>query len=139
MGYGITTFTLLSIMHGQRTSSFPIVNCPKLMDKALDLLLEVAFKYGKQGNKFTETVIVTHKQVVEAILDNGSKPFTSLVNIQGMKDYDMLGPKRRSGDVILAIINIMHNLSVNPDNHDYLANHECLLATMLQVCTTKKK
>ena len=33
----------------------------------------------------------------------------------------------------------MHNLSMNPDNHDYLVNHEHLLATMLQVCATKKK
>ena len=141
MGYGITTFTLLLIMRSQGTSSFPIANCPKLMDnlEALDLLLEVAFKDSKQDNAFTETVIVMHKQVVDAILDNVSKPFASLVNVQSIKDYNMLGLKQRLGDVVLAIINTMCNLSVNPDNHDYLANHERLLATMLQVCAAKKK
>ena len=80
-------------MHSQGTSSFLIANCPELMDEALDLLLEVAFKYGKQDDEFTETVIVMHKQVVEAILDDRSKPFTSLVNVQGIKDYNTLGPK----------------------------------------------
>ena len=139
MGYGITTFTLLSIMRGQGTSGFPIANCPELMDEALDLLLEVAFKDGEQDDAFTETVIVTHKQVVDTILDDGSKPFASLVKVQGMKDYDTLGPKQRPGDVVLAIVNIMRNLSVIPDNYDYLANHERLLATMLRVCAAKKK
>ena len=141
MGYGFTTFTLLSIMRGQGTSGFPIANCPELMDdsEALDLLLEVAFKDGEQDDAFTETVIVTHKQVVDAILDDGSKPFASLVNVQSMKDYDTLGPKQRPGDVVLAIVNTMRSLSVNPDNHDYLANHERLLATMLRVCAAKKK
>jgi SWI/SNF chromatin-remodeling complex subunit SWI1 len=139
MGYSITTVTLLSIMRGQGTSGFPIANCPELMDEALDLLLEVAFKHDEQDDAFTETVIITHKQLVDTILDDGSKPFASLDKVQGMKDYDTLGPNQRPGDVVLAIVNIMRNLSVIPDNHDYLANHERLLATMLRVCAAKKK
>lgn len=139
MGYSITTVTLLSIMRGQGTSGFPIANCSELMDEALDLLLEVAFKDDEQDDAFTETVIITHKQLVDTILDDGSKPFASLDKVQGMKDYDTLGPNQRPGDVVLAIVNIMRNLSVIPDNHDYLANHERLLATMLRVCAAKKK
>jgi SWI/SNF chromatin-remodeling complex subunit SWI1 len=139
MGYGLTTFTLLSIMRGQGTSGFPIANCPELMDEALDLLLDVAFKDEEQDNAFDETVIITHKQLVDTILDDGSKPFASLDKVQGMKDHDALGPKQRPGDIVLAIVNIMRNLSVVPDNNEYLANHERLLATMLRVCGVNQK
>jgi SWI/SNF chromatin-remodeling complex subunit SWI1 len=139
MGYAITTFTLLSIMRGQGTSGFPIANCPELMDEALDLLIELGFKDDEPDDAFTETVIITHRQLVDTILDDGSKPFASLDKIQGMKDYQAQGPKQRPGDIILAIVNIMRNLSVIPDNNDYLANHERLLAAMLRVCGVKQK
>jgi SWI/SNF chromatin-remodeling complex subunit SWI1 len=139
MGYGLTTFTLLSIMRGQGTSGFPIANCPELMDEALDLLLEIGFKDDEQDDAFTETVIITHRQLVDTILDDGSKPFASLDKVQGMKAHDALGPKQRPGDIILAIVNILRNLSVIPDNHDYLANHERLLATMLRICGVKQR
>ena len=138
MGYGITTFTLLSIMRGQGTSGFPIANCPDLMDEALDLLLEVGFKEEEEDDAFAETSIITHKQLVDAILEDGSKPFASLKKVQGMKDFDSLGPKQRPGDIILAIVNIMRNLSVIQDNYDYLANHERLLAALLRVCAAKQ-
>ena len=124
MGYALTTFTLLSIMRGQGTSGFPIANCPELMDEALDLLVEVAFSEQEEDDAFAETVIVTHRQLVDTILEDGSKSFAGLDTIQGMKNYDRLGPKQRPGDIILAIVNIMRNLSVIPDNYDYLANHE---------------
>ncbi|KAH9968798.1 hypothetical protein BC827DRAFT_1165659 [Russula dissimulans] len=139
MGYALTTFTLLSIMRGQGTSGFPIANCPELMDEALDLLLEVAFEEKEKDDAFTETVIITHKQLVDTILEDGSKPFASLDKVQGMKDYDTLGPKQRPGDIVLAIVNIMRNLSVIPDSYDHLANHERLLATLLRVCAAKQK
>jgi len=109
------------------------------MDEALDLLLDVAFKDEEQDNAFDETVIITHKQLVDTILDDGSKPFASLDKVQGMKDHDALGPKQRPGDIVLAIVNIMRNLSVVPDNNEYLANHERLLATMLRVCGVNQK
>ena len=136
MGYAITTFTLLSIMRGQGTSGFPIANCPELMDEALDLLLEVSFK-EEQDDASAETSVITNKRMVDTILDNGSQPFASLEKVQGMKDYATLGPKQRPGDVVLAIVNIMRNLSVIPDNHEYLANHERLLAALLRVCGVK--
>ncbi|KAI9512907.1 hypothetical protein F5148DRAFT_1160689 [Russula earlei] len=139
MGYALTTFTLLSIMRGQGTSGFPIANCPELMNEALDLLQEVAFDEGEKDDAFTETVIVTHRQLIDAILEDGNKSFASLDKVQGMKDYDAQGPKQRPGDIVLAIVNIMRNLSVIPDSYDYLANHERLLATMLRVCGVKQK
>ncbi|KAH9047545.1 hypothetical protein EDB84DRAFT_1557488 [Lactarius hengduanensis] len=135
-GYAITTFTLLSIMRGQGTSGFPIANCPELMDEALDLLLEVSFKEEEQDDAFAETSIITNKQLVDTILENGNQPFAG-EKVQGMKDYATLGPKQRPGDVVLAVVNIMRNLSVIPDNHEYLANHERLLAAMLRVCGVK--
>jgi SWI/SNF chromatin-remodeling complex subunit SWI1 len=138
MGYGLTTFTLLSIMRGQGTSGFPIANCPDLMDEALDLLLEVGFQEDEPDDAFAETSIITHKQLVDTILEDGNKTFASLRKVQGMKDFDSLGPKQRPGDIILAIVNIMRNLSVIPDNYDYLANHERLLATLLRVCAAKQ-
>ena len=138
-GYALTTFTLLSIMRGQGTSGFPIANCPELMDEALDLLLEVSFNEQEQDDAFTENVIIPHRQLVDTILEDGSKPFASLDKVQGMKDYDLQGPKQRPGDIVLAIVNIMRNLSVIPDNYDYLANHERLLASMLRVCAVKQK
>ncbi|KAI0004167.1 hypothetical protein BJV74DRAFT_809513 [Russula compacta] len=139
MGYALTTFTLLSIMRGQGTSGFPIANCPELMDEALDLLLEAAFKDEDEDDAFAENVIITHKQLVDTILDDGSKPFASLCSVQGMKNYDSRGPKQRPGDIVLTIVNIMRNLSVIPDNYDYLANHERLLAAMLRVCGVKQE
>jgi SWI/SNF chromatin-remodeling complex subunit SWI1 len=138
-GYALTTFTLLSIMRGQGTSGFPIANCPELMDEALDLLLEVSFNEQEQDDAFTETVIIPHRQLVDTILEDGSKPFASLDKVQGMKNYDQQGPKQRPGDIVLAIVNIMRNLSVIPDNYDYLANHERLLAAMLRVCAVRQK
>lgn len=138
-GYALTTFTLLSIMRGQGTSGFPIANCPELMDETLDLLLEVGFNEREEDDAFTETVMVTHRQMVDTIQEDGSKPFASLDKVQGMKNYDQQGPKQRPGDIILAIVNIMRNLSVIPDNYDYLANHERLLATMLRICGVKQK
>ncbi|KAF8272885.1 hypothetical protein EI94DRAFT_1716955 [Lactarius quietus] len=125
------------VMHSQRTSGFPIANCPELMDEALDLLLEVSFKEEEQDDAFAETSIITNKRLVDTILDHGCQPFASLEKVQGMKDHPTLGPKQRPGDIVLAVVNIMRNLSVIPDNHEYLANHERLLATMLRVCGAK--
>ncbi|KAI0274814.1 hypothetical protein BC834DRAFT_965295 [Gloeopeniophorella convolvens] len=139
LGYGLTTFTLLSIMRGQGTSGFPIANCPDLMDEALDLLLEITFG-GKDGpDASVEPSIVTYRELVDAILEDGSKPFATLERKQGLKDHDLLGPKQRPGDIVLAIINIMRNLSVVPDNVEFLANHERLLTCMLRVCEVHRK
>ncbi|KAI0307970.1 hypothetical protein B0F90DRAFT_1621361 [Multifurca ochricompacta] len=146
MGYALTTFTLLSIMRGQGTSGFPIANCPELMDEALDLLLDVGFGFKEVDDPLTETEteaeaeapIITHRRLVDTILRDGSQPFANLRKMQGAKEFNSLGPKQRPGDIVLAIVNIMRNLSVIPDNHEYLANHERLLAVMLRVCGVKQ-
>ncbi|KAI0048347.1 hypothetical protein FA95DRAFT_1490953 [Auriscalpium vulgare] len=138
LSYGLTTFTLLSIMRGQGSSGFPIMNCPELMDEVLDLAVEVAFDEEEDSvpeNK--QSVIITHKELVTAILDDGNKPFAALEKRQGIKARE-LGHKQRPGDIVLTIVNIMRNLSVVPDNFEYLAHHERLLGVLLRLCGLRR-
>ncbi|KAI0068273.1 hypothetical protein BV25DRAFT_1818660 [Artomyces pyxidatus] len=139
LSYGLTTLTLLSIMRGQGSSGFPIGNCAELMDEVLDLVEEVAFsEEGDVPDNTEGPKIVTHKELVTAILDDGNQPFAPLAKRQGTKPPE-LGHKQRPGDIVLAVVNIMRNLSVVPDNYEYLARHNRLLDVMLRLCGIRRQ
>lgn len=142
LSYALTTFTILTMMRAsQKDSGFPIFQAPDLFEEILDLIEDVAFN----GQEDDETVdvssppnITTHREIINSLVDDGSQPFASLKPRPGQKDPN-LGPGQRPGDLILAAINILRNLSVTPDNQEYLAKHNRLLAILLRLCSVSPK
>lgn len=141
LSYALTTFTILSTMRGQNAGSgFPIFQCPDLFDDVLDLLEEEAFGGAQDGiltDSAEDTPIITHRDILNAIYDEELKPFAVLETRQGSKKPTS-GPTPRSADTILTIVNILRNLSVVPDNWQFLSRHDRLLDTMLRLCTIRR-
>ncbi|CAA7266582.1 unnamed protein product [Cyclocybe aegerita] len=143
LSYALTTLTVLSTMRGQTPGSgFPIFQCPDLLDDILDLLEELAFD-GKldvlphQESGTTSTKIFTNRELAATVHDTEGCPFASLKQHQGAKDPD-LGPKQRPANVILAVVNILRNLSVIPDNVDFISNHPRILDILLRLCAVEQ-
>ncbi|KDQ63780.1 hypothetical protein JAAARDRAFT_29820 [Jaapia argillacea MUCL 33604] len=138
LSYALTTFTLLSTMRGQTpTSGFPIFQCQDLLEETLDLLEDIAFDGVEEEEDFKvpngDDHIVTHREIVNTVHDEGNQPFISLDKKQGSKGSER-GPRQRPGDLILTIMNILRNLSIIPDNQQYLALQTRLFDLVLQVC-----
>ncbi len=136
LSYALTTFTLLTLMRGPFTAS----QAPDLFEEVLDLLEEVGFNGEKDEDSFdgsSSPRITTHREILNALVDDGSQPFASLKPKAGQKDPD-LGPRQRPGDLILAVMNILRNLSVTPENQEYLAKHNRLLGILLRLCSVSR-
>ncbi|KAG6842537.1 hypothetical protein C0991_000063 [Blastosporella zonata] len=140
LSYALTTLTLLSTMRGPTPGSgFPLVQASDLFEEVLDLLEEQAF-----GGSEDPTVdsfhaisnITTQRELFNLIYESESQPFAVLVPRQGSKDPN-LGPLQRPGDIILAITNIIRNLSTVNDNSDFLSRHTRLVDLMLRLCTVE--
>ncbi|KAJ7783566.1 hypothetical protein DFH07DRAFT_192296 [Mycena maculata] len=141
LSYALTTFTLLSTMRGDSpTSGFPIVQCGDLLEEVLDLLEERAFDgvEDSSGLDPSEGPPTTHRELVNTLLEIESQPFASLQPRQGTKDPD-LGPRQRPGNIVLAVVNILRNLSFIPDNCGFLSQQERLFDLMLRVCSVTTK
>ncbi|KAK7064389.1 hypothetical protein R3P38DRAFT_2824227 [Favolaschia claudopus] len=137
LSYALTTFTLLSSMRGDTpTSGFPIAQCPDLLDEVLDLLEERAFDGLADLDTPEAHPVATHKELVNALLEVESEPFAGLKPRQGVKDPD-LGPRQRPGNIVLAIMNILRNLSFIADNANFLVQQERMLDLMLRVCSVQ--
>ncbi|THH20009.1 hypothetical protein EW146_g1270 [Bondarzewia mesenterica] len=139
LSYALTTFTLLSIMRGQTGSGFPIANCPELMDEVLDLVVEVGLDGEEEGGEVVdeEEKITTHVELVSRVEEEGNRPFAALEQKQGKKPIQ-LGHKQRPGAIILTVTNIIRNLSIVPDNHEFLAKQERLLPIVLRLCGVRR-
>lgn len=142
LSYALTTLTILSTMRGQNPGSgFPIFQCPDLFDDILDLLEEEAFQDLQDdisANTMAEvSPIVTHRDLLNAIYDEELKPFAALETRQGAK-LSTSGPMPRSADTVLAIVNILRNLSVVSDNWQFLSRHDRLIDVMLRLCTIRQ-
>ncbi|KAI0322685.1 hypothetical protein OF83DRAFT_1167378 [Amylostereum chailletii] len=138
LSYALSTFTLLSIMRGPTGGGFPIGNCEELLEEVMDLVEEAAFEEGAdEWDPTGDDDIITHKDVVDAIHEDGSTHFAGLIKRQGMKAPE-LGHKQRPADIILTVTNIMRNLSIVPDNVEYLAHHDRLLKTSLRLCGLRR-
>lgn len=141
MAYALTTITVLSTMRGQTPGSgFPIYQCGDLFDELLDLMEELAFGKPEESPESTDTNyspnIITNRELVGRIHEAEIRPFAPLEPRQGSNAFE-LGPKQRPGITIMAVVNIVRNLSIIPDNHDFLSNHPRLIDMMLRLCTLR--
>ncbi|KAH9946784.1 hypothetical protein B0H21DRAFT_382456 [Amylocystis lapponica] len=141
LSYGLTTFTLLTQMRGNhKDAGFPIVQCPDLLDEVLDLLEDIAFDAteDEQSSNDADDLplprIRTHRELVNALIEDETRPFSALHARQGAKDPN-LGPRQRPAVAVLAIMNILRNLSVAPENQEHLAKHARLLPIMFRLCS----
>ncbi|KAG6901910.1 hypothetical protein C0995_006748 [Termitomyces sp. Mi166 len=141
LSYALTTLTLLSTMRGATPGSgFPLVQAPELFDEVLDLLEEQAFAGSEDSAvdlSHTNPEIITHRELFNLVCELESKPFAVLVPNQGSKD-PRLGPLQRPGDIVLAITNIVRNLSTVHDNFDFLSRHTRLIDLILRLCTVTR-
>ncbi|KAI0778073.1 hypothetical protein BD413DRAFT_466303 [Trametes elegans] len=135
ISYALTTFTLLTLLRGSNQGGgFPIMQAPELLDEMVDLVEDLAFDGAEDdGYPDDDAPIVTHKQLVNHLLEDGTKPFAALERHQGDRDPDN-GPRHRPAEIILVVINIIRNLSLAAENQEYLAKHEKLLPVMLRLC-----
>ncbi|KAH9857885.1 hypothetical protein C2E23DRAFT_718417 [Lenzites betulinus] len=134
MSYALTTFTLLTLLRGSNHGGgFPIMQAPDLLDEMVDLVEDIAFDGAEDEGYPDEATIVTHRELVNSLVEDGSQPFASLKPEQGAKDPDH-GPRHRPAEVILVVINILRNLSIAQENQEYLAKHEKLLPVCLRLC-----
>ncbi|KAG5644753.1 hypothetical protein DXG03_007882 [Asterophora parasitica] len=138
LSYALTTFTLLSTMRGQTPGSgFPVFQSPDLFDEVLDLLEEQAFGDVEDSDGdilHTDLPIVTHHELVNLVYEAESTPFAVLIPHQGSKD-PKIGPQQRPGNLVLAILNIIRNLSTIPDNLEFISSHTRMIDLMLRICT----
>jgi SWI/SNF chromatin-remodeling complex subunit SWI1 len=138
LSYALTTLTIFSIMRNGR-SGFPIAQCPDLLDEMLDLAEEVAFGEDiADADLFDdEREIITHKQLVTSVLDDGNKLFAGLDERQ-QEPTTELKSIQRPADILLAIVNVLRNLSVVADNVEYLARHERVLVVCMRLCGLRR-
>jgi len=134
----LTTLTVLTLLR-IKDGAFPITQAPDLFEELLDLLEEVAFEgwEATDTDDHPDTPIVTQRQLTNVLIEEGSNQFASLQPKQGQRNPS-LGPQQRPGDIILAVTNIVRNLSIAVENHDYMAKHERLMGIMLRLCCLKR-
>ena len=127
LSYALTTLTLLSTMKGPTPGSgFPIAQCTNLMEEVLDLLEDEAFDgiADVQQHLLTKDIrIPRHRELVTMVHDNESLPFAGLKDEQILNKKDR-GPWHRPGHIVLTVTNIIRNLSVVPDNVQFLAKQD---------------
>ncbi|KAG9314493.1 hypothetical protein JVU11DRAFT_5290 [Chiua virens] len=137
LSYALTTLTLLSTMKGPTPGSgFPIAQCADLLEEVLDLLEDEAFDGvgdTPQDCLTEDANIPRHRELVTFALETESLPFAGLKNEQNLRKADH-GLRHRSSRVILAITNIIRNLSVIPDNMQFMARHDRTLELVLRLC-----
>ncbi|KAF8898585.1 hypothetical protein BD779DRAFT_1484669 [Infundibulicybe gibba] len=145
LSYALTTFTVLSTMRGQTPGSgFPVFQCADLFDEVLDLLEEGAFG-ERSEDKILEfdlshdgQYLPTNRELISAVYETESHLFAALEHRQGSKDPD-LGPRQRPGNIVLAIVNIIRNLSTINDNLEFISRHDRLIDLLLRLCTVVRK
>lgn len=138
LSYALTTFTVLSTMRAQAPGSgFPIYNCPDLLDDALDLMEELAFEGPESDSIDKSERIYTNRELVALVQDDETRPFASLGVHQGSKDPS-LGPLQRPGNIIISVVAIVRNLSIVPDNVDFLASFPRLADRLLRLCMLER-
>lgn len=137
LSYALTTLTLLSTMKGPTPGSgFPIAQCSDLLEEVLDLLEDEAFGGVTDTPQYClmeDTQIPRHRELVTLAIETELLPFAGLKNEQNLRRTDH-GPRHRSSQIILAVMNIIRNLSVIPDNVQFMARHDRTMELVLRVC-----
>ncbi|KAG5221448.1 SWI/SNF chromatin-remodeling complex [Salix suchowensis] len=140
MSYALTTLTFLSTMRGQAPGSgFPIYQCTDLFEELLDLMEDIGFGEAMDGvnDELDDSSIITHRQLVNAYQEVQTEPFAVLHPKQGAKDYN-LGPRPRSANLIITVMNIIRNLTTIADNLEYIARQDRLFDIMLRLCSVER-
>jgi len=142
LSYALTTFTVLSTMRGQAPGSgFPISQCPDLLEDVLDLVEELAFSEPEKTptSNLPEhtTRIFSNKELVALVQDTQSRPFAILENEKAWRDSP-LGPQQRPANIIMAVVNVIRNLSSINENADYFAHHPRLIEILLRLCLVEE-
>ncbi|TFK41003.1 hypothetical protein BDQ12DRAFT_703844 [Crucibulum laeve] len=137
LSYALTTFTLLSTMRGQTPGSgFPIFQCVDLLDEMLDLLEEEAFGNTEEPDGYHPIkgahTIMTNRQLVDIVYAEGIRPFAPLEPTQ---QHKVAALRQQPAEIVLAVLNIIRNLSVIADNVEFIARHERLTDIILRICT----
>jgi len=137
LSYALTTLTLLSTMKGPtQGSGFPIAQCSDLLEEVLDLLEDEAFDGVADTPQYRlteDTDIPRHRELVTLALETELLPFAGLKSEPNLRKTDR-GPSHRSSQIILAVMNIIRNLSVIQDNMQFMARHDRMLELVLRVC-----
>jgi len=132
LSYALTTFTMLSTM------GFPISQSPDLFDEMLDLLEDSAFGNTEETTEIDPPIVMSHiptnRALLHVVSESQSLPFSVLRPSQGLKDPEF-GPRQRPGNIILAIMNIIHNLSIVSENLDFISRHTRLVDSVLRICS----
>ncbi|KAI0757114.1 hypothetical protein C8Q80DRAFT_1265086 [Daedaleopsis nitida] len=145
LSYSLTTFALLTLPRNQhpsqhprdrdRDSGFPIAQAPDLLDEAVDLVEDLAFDGVPDVCPSNDnSPFMTHKELVNSLLEDNTNPFAGLQPGPGVKDADR-GPRQRPADIILTVVNIIRNISQGEETSAaYLAKHDKLVHVMLRLC-----
>ncbi|KAG6836813.1 hypothetical protein H0H93_002835 [Arthromyces matolae] len=137
LSYALTTLTVLSTMRGPTPGSgFPLPQAPDLFDEILDLLEERAFDGSEdlaEDLSSSNSKTATQRELLNLVHESESQPFAVLQPKQGSRDPS-LGLLQRPGDIILAITNVIRNLSTLNDNFDFLSRHTRFIDLMLRLC-----
>ena len=137
LSYALTTFTILTLMSWKH-GGLSISQIPDLFEELLDLVEETAFD-GPEGDTphdAPRAPIVTHRHLINSLLEEGTGTFAGLHPRQGEKERKR-GPGQRPGDIVLIATNIIRNLSIFPENVDQLTKHERALSILLRLCSFK--
>ncbi|KAF7306743.1 ARID domain-containing protein [Mycena indigotica] len=139
LAYALTTITFFSTMRGDTPNQgFPIGQCYELLDDMLDVLEDRAFGGAEDDFSAKDYVMATHKELTTAHVDAENETFASLHPRQGSK-YPDVGPLQRPGNTVLAITNILRNLALIPDNHQFLVKQERMFDILLRLCSVTRK
>ncbi|GBE78317.1 hypothetical protein SCP_0112020 [Sparassis crispa] len=137
LSYALTTFTMLTLMRSSQKDGFPVSHTPDLFEEVLDLLEDVAFDGADDEDDVLDgpapSSIRTHRELVNMLFEDSTRPFAGLDPRQGMKDPN-IGLRQRPGDIVLSVVNILRNLSMTPENQDFLAKHDRLLTIVFRLC-----
>ncbi|KAL4243558.1 hypothetical protein ABKN59_001121 [Abortiporus biennis] len=139
LSYALTTFTILTLMRSpNKDAGFPISQAADLLDEVLDLVEDVAFDGRDDGDSGDDSKhsIITHRELLNSLLDSDSQPFAALDKRQGIRE-SKLGHRQRPGDLILMVLNIFRNLTVTSENQEYMAKHDKFMGVVLRLCMLK--
>ena len=141
LSYSLTTFGLLTLVRPQpqnrdREVGFPVYQAPELLDEAVDLMEDFAFDgVEDDGDLDVDAPLITHKELVNSIVEDETKPFAALESKPGGKDPKH-GPGTRPANVVLMVIFIIRSIAQGDDQSaTYLAKHPKLLHVLMRLCS----
>lgn len=138
LSYALTTYTFLTLLRMQQNTSFSVAHAPDLFEELLDLVEDVAFADQEDEDEdAADRPIVTHRQIMKNLTEDSYNPFGSLKTKQGQRD-GRRGLVQRPGDILLAALGIIRNLSVTEQSQDIMAKHDRLLPLLLRLASLKR-